>query len=119
MYRTLNVSGSKTTCFGPFPSARLPTVPSSLITLTPPAVATAIVGTGSPVAESIGAPGRTVMATSLTVRFMMGPAVKNDAPLPQLELPFLVAIFPRYGPKIVVVPTLAPRSAMKSTTFTS
>ena len=43
------------------------TVPSSLITLTPPAVAKATVTTGNPVAGSMGALGRTVMATSLTV----------------------------------------------------
>ena len=42
------------------------TVPSSLITDTPPAVATAIVGIGKSVAASIGALGRTVMATSFT-----------------------------------------------------
>ena len=43
--------------------------------MTPPSVATAIVGTGSPVSESIGALGRTVIATSLTALFaiLIGP----------------------------------------------
>ena len=47
--------------------------PLCWITLTPPAVATAIVGTFKPVTGSMGASGRTVAATALTVELGKAP----------------------------------------------